>query len=69
MRKIDFVRSAWKVYCQIYNIPHDQADVYSKGGKWFGQCRKVEQNGYDTTLISEWRIHFNDADFSANKIK
>lgn len=69
MTKRDTIRRVWGIYCFLNNIPHDQADVYSKGGRWFGQCRRVESNGYDTTLLSEWRLNINPPHFSATKIK
>ena len=72
--KRDYIRDAWAVYCKVYNIPHDQTEVYTAGGHWYGQCRRVERNGFDTTLLSEWLLTFKlidkeTAEFSAKCIK
>lgn len=60
--KREYIKDAWKVYCKIYNIPHDETSVYTCRGHWYGQCRRREKNGYDTTLLSEWLIAFKVID-------
>jgi len=69
MTKRQYIEDTWKIYCKVYRIPHDEVSVYSSGGHWYGQCRRRERNGYDTTLLSEWLIAFKvngeTADFGA----
>lgn len=72
--KADYIRDLFAVYCNIYKIRFDQVDVYSRGGHWYGQLRKViSPNGYDTELLSEWLLTYKDGDkeavFSAKKIR
>ena len=73
--KRDYIRDAWQVYCKIYNIPHDEADVYTLGGHWYGQTRRIiSPNGYDTEITSEWLITFKlvdneTAEFAAKCLK
>lgn len=62
--KAEYIRDAWQVYCKVYHIPHDETDVYTRGGHWYGQCRKVvaRYNMYTTILMTEWLITFKLVD-------
>lgn len=62
--KREYIRDAFAVYCKVYGIPHDETDVYTSGGHWYGQCRKVvgTGNSYTTQITSEWLISFRLVD-------
>jgi hypothetical protein len=70
--KRDYIAEAFQIWCKIYNQPGDDWSVYYERGHWYGMTRRTESNGYDTTPLAKYVIHFkvdgDTADFYANKI-
>jgi hypothetical protein len=56
MSKREIISHCFRIWCFLHSVPCDQTDIYSRGGHWYGQTRKVEANGYDTTLLEEYLI-------------
>lgn len=52
--KREHIRFLFQILCKFENIEGDEFDVYSRGGRWFGQIRK--RHKIYTEIISEYRI-------------
>ena len=67
MTKRDYLRDVFRIWLTICQIPFDELDVYSSGGHWYGQTRKVLDNGYDTIITGEYIITFDKNGFDCKK--
>ena len=63
MTKLEYIREAWKIYCKVYGIPHDETNVYGFCGHWYGQTRRyTDRRHYNTVITSLWLIRFKVTD-------
>lgn len=56
--KREHIRFLFQMICKFENIDGDEFDVYSRGGRWFGQVRKRygRCNLEYTQIVAEYKI-------------
>lgn len=69
------MKHCFHFYCVSNGIEGDMYDVFTSGGRWFGQVRKVRGvgNTKETVLLSEYRLALtkdeNNVYFDVTKIR
>lgn len=56
--KREYIRFLFQMICKSENIDGDEFDVFSRGGRWFGQVRKWYGRGNSkwTEIVAEYKI-------------